>query len=170
VSLMAMMYGRMAEGLWQDRRASNLLDGGAPWYNCYETADGKYVAVGAIEPQFYSELCRLAGIAGPDAAARHERASWPDQVEQLARLFRQRTRDEWCLLLERSDACFAPVLDMHEAPDHPQNRARGNFVELDGVLQPAPAPRFSRTPGAIQSPAGASVESGEQRAARWMQI
>ncbi len=169
VSLMGMIYGRMAEGLWQDQRASNLLDGGAPWYGCYETADGKFIAIGAIEPQFYDELCKRAGIAAPDATARLERSSWTAQAEQLAALFRQRSRDQWCALLEGSDACFAPVLDMHEAPAHPHNRDRQNFVELDGVVQPAPAPRFSRTPGAIQSAAGASAESGEQRAARWLQ-
>ena len=169
LSLMGMIYGRMAEGLWQDQRASNLLDGGAPWYDSYETADGKYIAIGAIEPQFYQELCRLAGIDAPDASARHDRSSWPAQAKHLAEIFRQRTRDAWCVLLEGSEACFAPVLNMQEAARHPHNLARQNLLEIDGVVQPAPAPRFSRTPGAIQSAPGAPVESGVQRAARWLQ-
>jgi alpha-methylacyl-CoA racemase len=172
LSLMAMMYGRMAEGLWQDRRESNLLDGGAPWYGTYETSDGKFVAVGAIEPQFYEELRQRAGLAAegvPDAKSRLAPDSWEAQSERLARLFRQRTRDEWCALLEGSDACFAPVLGMKEAPQHKHNRARQNMLQVDGTLQPAPAPRFSRTPGAIQATEGAAAESGEARAARWLQ-
>jgi alpha-methylacyl-CoA racemase len=171
LSLMAMMYSRMAEGLWHDRRESNLLDGGAPWYGTYETADGKFVAVGAIEPQFYEELRQRAGLAAeglPDAKARLSPGTWDAQCERLARLFKQRTRDQWCALLEGSDACFAPVLGMNEAPLHPHNQARQNMVQLDGSLQPAPAPRFSRTPGAIQPTAGPGAESGEERAARWL--
>lgn len=168
LSLMGMMYGRMAEGLWHDRRESNLLDGGAPWYGTYETADGKYISVGAIESQFYEELRQRAGLAGPDARARLDSGTWAEQSGQLAQLFRQRTRDEWCALLEGSDACFAPVLGMTEAAGHPHNRARANMLEIDGVLQPAPAPRFSRTPGAVQSAPGAPNESAEARVARWL--
>lgn len=170
LSMMGMIYGRMAEGLWQDRRQSNVLDGGAPWYDSYETADGKYIAIGAIEPQFYDELCRLAGIDAPDATARLDRNDWSNQVKRFEAIFRQRSRDEWCALLEGSEACFAPVLSMREAASHPHNLARQNLLEIDGVLQPAPAPRFSRTPGAIQSASGASPESGEQRAARWLKV
>ncbi len=171
LSLMAMMYSRMAEGLWQDQRESNLLDGGAPWYGTYETLDGKFVAIGAIEPQFYEELRQRAGMAAegvPDAAARLAHGTWDGQTERLARLFKLRTRDQWCALLDGTDACFAPVLGMKEAPLHGHNRARQNMVLIDGTLQPAPAPRFSRTPGAIQASSGASAESGEERAARWL--
>ncbi len=172
LSLMAMMYGRMAEGLWQDQRERNLLDGGAPWYGSYETKDGKFVAVGAIEPQFYEELRQRAGLAAegvPDANARLPQDTWDAQTERLARLFKQRTRDEWSRLLEGSEACFAPVLGMTEAPLHPHNLARQNMLQVDGTLQPAPAPRFSRTPGAIQPSSGVTAETGEQRAARWLQ-
>ncbi len=142
----AMMYGLRAFGSWSGQRESNMLDGGAPCYGTYACADGKYVAVGALEPQFYERLLTLAGAADPALAAQWDRQDWPAQRARLAALFATRTRDEWCALLEGSDACFAPVLDMAEAPRHPHNRARGTFIDVDGVVQPAPAPRFSRTP------------------------
>jgi alpha-methylacyl-CoA racemase len=169
LSLMGMVFGRLAAGVWRDERGANLLDGGTPWYVTYRTADGKHIAVGAIEPQFYEELCRLTGLAdAPDAQARHAPEGRRQLARQLEALFLRRTRDEWCTLLEGSDACFAPVLSIEEAARHPHNRARGNLVEVGGVVQPAPAPRFSRTPGAIQSPPGRPAESGEARAARWL--
>lgn len=170
LSMMALVLGRWAGGLWRDERGANLLDGGAPWYDTYRTADGKFVAVGAIEPQFYEELRqRLGPEAGlPDAKARLDPAGWPELRARLAALFARRPRDEWCALFAGTDACVTPVLSLQEVAQHPHNRARRNVHDLDGVVQPAPAPRFSRTPGAIQFAAGAEEESGASRAARWL--
>ncbi|WP_431931440.1 CaiB/BaiF CoA transferase family protein [Micromonospora sp. RP3T] len=141
-------------GLWQDPRGGNLLDGGAPFYDTYECADGRYVAVGALEPQFYAELVRLTGfpLDGDDAPDRDDPANWPALRAAWARLFRTRTRDEWAELLAGTDACVAPVLDWAEAPRHPHLVARDVFVAPDGVVQPAPAPRFSATPTAVRRP------------------
>ena len=145
--LMSMVWGFRATAGWKDERGVNILDTGAPFYDAYETADGRFVAIGAIEPQFYAELRRRAGLDGdPDFDRQTETAAWPALKEKLAALFRTRTRDEWCALLEGPDSCFAPVLSMAEAPRHPHNVARGSFLEIGGVTQPAPAPRFSRTP------------------------
>jgi alpha-methylacyl-CoA racemase len=145
--LMSMVWGFRATAGWKDERGVNILDTGAPFYDAYETADGRFVAIGAIEPQFYAELRRRAGLDGdPDFDRQMETAAWPALKEKLAALFRTRTRDEWCALLEGPDSCFAPVLSMAEAPRHPHNVARGSFLEIGGVTQPAPAPRFSRTP------------------------
>ena len=141
----AMMYGFRAYGAWSDTRGANLLDGGAHFYDTYACADGKFISIGAIEPQFYALLLELAGIDDPAFAAQMDPSSWPALKEKTAALFRTRSRDEWCRLLEGTDACFAPVLDMAEAPQHPHNVARAAFVEIGGVTQPAPAPRFSRT-------------------------
>jgi alpha-methylacyl-CoA racemase len=142
----AMMYGMRAAGFLTNQRGENLLDGGAHFYGTYECADGRFVAVGAIEPQFYAELLRRCGVTDPEFEAQLDRDRWPALREKLAAVFRTRSRGEWCALLEGSDACFAPVLDWDEAPRHPHNVARGTFVTLDDVVQPAPAPRFSRTP------------------------
>jgi alpha-methylacyl-CoA racemase len=160
-ALMAAPYGMMAKGYWSDERESNLSDGSAPFYTTYECADGGYVAIGPIEPQFYRLLLEKCEIADPSFAAQWERAQWPVLKAKLARLFRTRSRDEWCALLEGSDACFAPVLSMKEAPRHPHNRARGVFVETGGAAQPAPAPRFDRTPSALPRPAPAIGIDGE---------
>jgi alpha-methylacyl-CoA racemase len=149
--LMAMMYGVKAGGLWSNDRGANLLDGGAPFYGVYACADGKHLAVGPIEPQFYRLFLEKAGITDPNLANQYDLAAWPQQREKLAAILRTRTRDEWCRLLEGSDACVSPVLDFDEAPQHPHNVARATFVVVDDVLQPAPAPRFSRTPGAIRN-------------------
>jgi len=146
--LSAFMYGFKAKGQWSNQRGENMLDGGAPFYDTYACADGRYVAIGAIEPQFYAELRARCGIEDPLFDGQMDAARWPLLKLRLADVFRTRTRDEWCALLEGSDACFAPVLDWDEAPAHPHNRARGTFVETGGVVQPAPAPRFSRTPSA----------------------
>lgn len=148
--LMSMFYGMHAGGRW-DERGRNLLDGSAPYYGCYACADGKWVAVGAIEPQFYALLLKHLDIDAADWP-QHDRARWPELKQLMTLRFARRPRDAWCALMEGSDACIAPVLDMAEAPAHAHNRARGNFVEIDGVVQPAPAPRFSRTPGAVQRP------------------
>jgi alpha-methylacyl-CoA racemase len=144
-SLMASIYGAFAIGFWNDRRGSNLLDGAAPFYQIYETADGKHVAIGAIEPQFYAELLRLAGLDGGDLPDQLAVDGWPVARERMAAVFKSKTRDQWCRLMEGSEACFAPVLSLAEAPEHPHVKERGTFVTLDGVVQPGPAPRFDRT-------------------------
>ena len=144
--LSAMMYGMKAAGQWRNARGANLLDGGAHFYDSYACADGKYLAVGAIEPQFYGELLQRCGIDDPGFECQNDTSQWPELKQRLADVFKTRTRDQWCEILEGTDACVAPVLDWDEAPAHPHNRAREAFVEVDGVLQPAPAPRFSRTP------------------------
>jgi alpha-methylacyl-CoA racemase len=148
--LSAMLYGLVGAGYWTGERGANLLDGGAHFYGTYECADGKWVAVGAIEAPFYAELLRRAGIEDPDFQAQMDRERWPELRERLAAIFRTRTRDAWCAALEGTDACFAPVLDWSEAPRHPHNVARGTFVTVEGVVQPAPAPRFSRTRPALR--------------------
>jgi alpha-methylacyl-CoA racemase len=163
----SMMYGLRAFGMWSDQREANLLDGGAPFYATYACADGKFVAVGAIEPQFYEQLLALAGATDRGFAKQWNQRDWPRLKEQFAALFRTRTRDEWCALLEGSDACFAPVLDMGEAPAHPHNRARGAFIEVEGVTQPAPAPRFSRTAPGPVTPPPAPGQDGEAILADW---
>jgi alpha-methylacyl-CoA racemase len=150
--LMAAACGIMARGHWTDERGANLLDGGAPFYGVYATADDRYVTVGPIESRFYEELARRAGI--PDGLAdRMDRAKWPEQRRRMEQVMAGRTRDEWCELLEGTDACFAPMLSVSEAAAHPHMQARSTYVSRDGVLQPAPAPRFSRTASAIQGPA-----------------
>lgn len=166
-SLMTAIYGLRAAGRWTDERGDNILDGGAHYYNVYETRDGKYISIGSIEPKFYAALLRLTGLEGEELPRQNDRAAWPALTERLAAIFRTKTRDEWCRLLEGSDVCFAPVLSMQEAPHHPHNRARGTFVELDGVVQPAPAPRFSRTPSAIQRPPAQPGEHTEEALRDW---
>ncbi|MDP3671408.1 MAG: CaiB/BaiF CoA-transferase family protein [Telluria sp.] len=141
----AMIYGFRAHGSWDERREANLLDGGAPFYDTYACADGKFISIGSIEPQFYALLLKLTGVSDPAFDAQMERSGWPSLKAKLSALFKTRTRAQWCELLEGTDVCFAPVLDMAEAPQHPHNRARATFVEVEGVTQPAPAPRFSRT-------------------------
>jgi alpha-methylacyl-CoA racemase len=151
--LMAMIYSLYAQNRWIDARGVNLLDSGAHFYNTYETADGKYIALGAIEPQFYEELLQRIGLSGDEAFARQNDADgWPALRTRLDALFRTKTRDEWTRLLEHTDACFAPVLSLEEAPRHPHNRARNAFVNVEGMLQPAPAPRYSQTVNASPQP------------------
>jgi alpha-methylacyl-CoA racemase len=151
-SLMAAIYGLRAAGRWTDKRGDNILDTGAHYYNVYETSDGKYVSVGSIETKFYAELLQLSGLQHEELPRQNDKNAWPAMNDRLAAIFRSKTRDEWCKIMEGSDVCFAPVLDMGEAPAHPHNKHRGTFVEVDGVVQPGPAPRFSRTPSAIQGP------------------
>ncbi|WP_199566665.1 CaiB/BaiF CoA transferase family protein [Streptomyces triticagri] len=148
--LASMIHGMMAAGGWQDRRGSNLLDGGCPFYGNYETADGGYMAVGALERQFYDEFVRLLGIED-EAPGRKDFARWDELRSAIAERFKTRTRDEWTAVFAGSDACVAPVLSLREAPQHPHLAARGTFVEHSGITQPAPAPRFSATPGAVRS-------------------
>ena len=150
----ALLQGMRAQHLWQDRRQSNVLDGGAHWYDCYQCADGEWISVGALEPQFYRLLIEKCGLAGQGLeSAQFDQARWPELKERMAALFRTKSRAEWCALLEGTDVCFAPVLSFAEAPAHPHNRARGAYVEHEGVMQPAPAPRFARTPAEIAGPA-----------------
>jgi alpha-methylacyl-CoA racemase len=151
-ALMAIIYGLKAAGLWTDDRGTNLLDGAAHFYDTYETADGKYVSIGSIEPQFYALLLKHTGIDDPDYQNQHDQTKWPEFKERLTEIFKTKTRDEWCEIMEGTDTCFAPVLSLDEAKDHPQNRTRNTFIEVEGVLQPAPAPRFSRTTPATPNP------------------
>ena len=151
-SLMAMFFSMAGHG-FKDARGSNMLDGGAHFYNTYETRDGKYVCIGAIEPQFYAELVEKAGLDKKRFAPQMDAAAWEEFKDELTAVFKAKTRDEWCAIMEGSDVCFAPVLSIFEAPSHPHNRHRGTFVEVDGVTQPAPSPRFSRTPPTIASAA-----------------
>ncbi|MFI9773740.1 CaiB/BaiF CoA transferase family protein [Streptomyces sp. NPDC051956] len=148
--LAAMIHGMLAAGGWQDRRASNLLDGGCPFYGTYETSDGQYMAVGALEQQFYDEFIALLGI-GDTAPARKDLARWGELRDAVAARFKTRTREEWTAVFEGSDACVAPVLSLREAPGHPHLAARGTFTDHGGITQPAPAPRFSATPTAVRS-------------------
>jgi alpha-methylacyl-CoA racemase len=157
----------LAAGLWREERGANLLDGGAPFYGVYQTADGRHLAVGALEPQFYAELLRRLGLDAGDLPDQLDREGWPLLRERLAALFRTRTREEWCELLAGTDACVAPVLELAEAPVHPHNRARGTFVDVGGVVQPAPAPRFSRTPCDPPSPAARPGEHTDQALTDW---
>ncbi|MFJ5015543.1 CaiB/BaiF CoA transferase family protein [Streptomyces griseoluteus] len=147
--LSAMIHGMLAAGAWQDRRAANLLDGGCPYYGTYETADGRYMAVGALEPRFYAEFLRLLDLDGL-ADAHHDPARWPELRERVAARFKSGTRSEWTSRFEGTDACVAPVLSLREAPHHPHLAARATFTEHDGLVQPAPAPRFSATPTRVR--------------------
>ncbi|MFZ6658044.1 CaiB/BaiF CoA transferase family protein [Undibacterium sp. TJN19] len=158
----AMIYGFRAFGAWTDERAANMLDGGAHFYDTYICADGKFISVGAIEPQFYALLLQRAEITDPAFAAQMDAGKWPELKTKLTALFKTRTRQQWCDVMEGSDICFAPVLDMAEAPLHPHNQARENFMSVEGVVQPAPAPRFSRTkPEVTMPPASAGQHSME---------
>ena len=151
--LTTMFHAFRAMGIWNDERGTNLLDTGAHFYDVYETSDGKYVSIGSIEPQFYAELLTLSGLGDdPELPHQHDREQWPALKDRLAEIFRTKTRDEWCEIMEHTDVCFAPVLSLGEAPSHPHNVERGTFVEENGVVQPAPAPRFSRTKAEIQRP------------------
>lgn len=151
--LMAIVYSLLAHGRWVDRRGANLIDSGAPFYDVYETADSKFVAIGAIEPQFYRELMERLGLGDdPEFSDQNDQRRWPAQKRKLDAHFRARTRAEWTAILEKTDACFAPVMSLEEAPYHPHNRARQAFVDVDGLMQPAPAPRYSHTLNDMPSP------------------
>ncbi|POX49573.1 CaiB/BaiF CoA-transferase family protein [Streptomyces sp. Ru72] len=159
--LSSMIHGMLAAGGWQDRRGVNLLDGGCPFYGIYETADGRYMAVGALEQQFYTEFVELLGIADR-APARKDVARWGELREMVAARFKTRTRDEWTAVFEGSDACVAPVLSLREAPAHPHLAARGTFTDHGGITQPAPAPRFSVTHTAVHGgPAQPGADTGD---------
>jgi alpha-methylacyl-CoA racemase len=162
-----MFHGMLASKRWTENRASNFLDGGAPWYDTYETKDRKHVSIGSIEVRFYADLLDRLGIASEDLPKQHDRAGWPKLRERFTAVFKSRTRDEWCAAFETSDACFAPVLTWSEAYEHPHNVARKSFVEVGGVKQPAPAPRFSRTPGEIRRKSPERGEGGAAALADW---
>jgi alpha-methylacyl-CoA racemase len=151
--LSAMQWGMHQRGLWADERGVNLFDTGAPFYDTYACADGAFIAVGALEPQFYALLLEKTGLSGdPLFASQMDRSAWPAMRERLTQVFASRTRAEWCALMEGSDACFAPVLSLADAPSHPHNAAREAFIAVGGVTQPAPAPRLSATPAPQPSP------------------
>ncbi|HEX8787225.1 MAG TPA: CaiB/BaiF CoA-transferase family protein [Telluria sp.] len=163
----AMMYGLRAYGQWKDEREANLLDGGAPFYDSYACLDGKFIAIGAIEPQFYARLLQLTGATDPEFGKQWAQGRWPELKQKFAAMFATRTRDAWCALLEGTDACFAPVLGMGEAPLHPHNATRKTFIDVDGVTQPAPAPRFSRTAAEVGRPPPAPGQHGAEILADW---
>ncbi|GJH15723.1 CoA transferase [Caballeronia novacaledonica] len=166
-SLMTLFYGLRAGDYWRDERGVNRLDSGAPWYNVYETKDGRWLSLGSNEARFWRNTLALLDLREDDMPAQHDRAQWPAVHAIFAARFRTRTRDEWCALAQGREVCIAPVLSMAEAPDHPHLRARETFIENDGVIQPAPAPRFSRTPGAIQRPPPAPGENTDAVLADW---
>jgi alpha-methylacyl-CoA racemase len=166
-ALMTMMHGMRAAGFWSEERGSNLLDTGAHFYEVYETQDGKYISVGSIERQFYAELMRLTGLEDEDLPHQMAMTEWPVLKERMKQLFKTKTRDEWCQIMEGTDVCFAPVLSMGEAPEHPHNRHRKTFVERYGVVQPAPAPRFSRTPPELTLPPAHPGQHTDEALADW---
>ena len=165
--MMNMFMGLKAAGIWSEKRESNFLDGGAHFYGCYETADGKWVSIGSIEPQFYALLLKHAEITDPDFNNQMDMQQWPALKDKLTTLFKSKTRDEWCTIMEGTDICFAPVLSMSEAAKHPHNVARNTFIEVDGVMQAAPAPRFSRTKPGIPDPPPAPGERGQLALRDW---
>ncbi len=163
----AVIWGLLASGNWQEERQSNVLDGGAPWYDSYRTLDGKYMSIGPVEGRFYGELLVRLGLAGKDLPAQYDRKGWPVLRQQFEAVFLTRTRDAWCATFEGSDACWAPVLGFSEAPNHPQHRARGSFIDIDGVVQPAPAPRFQATPSEVRGPAPTRGQHGATALRDW---
>jgi len=166
--LMTMFHAFKAMGMWSDERGTNLLDTGAHFYEVYETSDAKFVSIGSIEPQFYAELLALTGLTDDESMpGQHERDQWPALKERFEVLFKTKTRDEWCEIMEGTDVCFAPVLSLSEAPTHPHNVERETFVERNGVVQPAPAPRFSRTTAEIARPPSFAGQHTDEVLADW---
>ena len=166
-ALMTMTYTLRSSGMWKEERGTNLLDTGAHFYEVYETSDGGYMALGAIEPQFYAALLRGLELEGEDLPDQMDREAWPQMKERFAALFATKTRDEWTAVFEGTDACVAPVLSPWEAPSHPHLRARGTFSEVAGVVQPSPAPRFGGTPGAIRRPPPNPGQHADEALADW---
>lgn len=166
--LLASVYGLYCQGQWKDERGTNLLDGGAHFYDTYETADGKYIAIGSLEPQFYALLLKYTGLDGPEfETKRMDPKRWPKLKEKMAAVFKTKTRDEWCAIMEGTDTCFAPVLSLGEAIENEHLVARNTFTQVQGVTQPAPAPRFSRTPPEIQNPPPVPFENTEAVLNEW---
>ena len=166
-SLMAMFYGMKGAGIWKETRRSNMLDGGAHFYDTYQCSDGKWVSIGSIEPQFYALLLEKTGITDPQFQRQLDRDLWPELRAKLAAVIATKTQAEWTAIMGGTDVCFAPILDLDEAPKHPHNVARQTFVEVGGVTQPAPAPRFSVTPPAIQGPPPAIGAHNREALADW---
>jgi len=166
-SLMSLFYGMRAMNIWTENRGSNLLDGGAHFYNVYETADGKYISIGSIEPKFYSRLLQMTELGNEDLPHQMDQNKWSEMRDRLRDVFRKKTRDEWCAIMEGTDVCFSPVLTMAEAPLHHHNKARETFILIDGVIQPAPAPRFSRTKTEIPCPPSEPGKHTDEALADW---
>jgi alpha-methylacyl-CoA racemase len=166
-SLMTLIYGLFAAGYWKDERGANRLDSGAPWYNVYEAKDGKHLSIAANESRFYREAIEVLGLLGQDLPDQHDQASWPQMKQRFADAFKTRTQAEWVARAEGTQSCIVPVLSMTDAPQHQHIQQRGSFVEVSGVVQPAPAPRFSRTPGAIQSPPPEPGQNGDAVLEDW---
>lgn len=160
-------FGWHASGFWTDERGSNVVDGGSHFYGVYETKDGKYVSIGSIEVKFYRELLKYTGLDNEDLPEQMDRDSWPAMQERLGEIFKTKTRDEWCEVMEGTDICFGPVLSVREVHNHPQNKARNSFVDVEGVIQPAPAPKFSRTKPEIQRPPAGRGEHTEEALTDW---
>jgi alpha-methylacyl-CoA racemase len=162
------IWSQRGLGRWDESRGSNVLDGGAPFYDCYATSDGGYMAVGALEPQFYERFVTVLGLDPQDLPAQRDASSWPRMRERFAQLFASRTRDEWAAVFAEVDACVTPVLAFSEASNHRQLAARGTLIELDGITQPAPAPRFSRTPSDRPTPPPATAVGVDEVLAGWV--
>lgn len=160
-------FGLASSGHWKDERESNPLDGGAPFWRCFETKDGKHISIGCVEEKFYDLMLKTLRIDPASLPPQLEAEGWPEIIAILDAKFKEKTRDEWCEIMEGTDICFAPVLSFSEAPDHPHNQARGSFVEVDGIMQPGPAPRFSRTPGSIKFGPPEFGAQTEETLARW---
>lgn len=165
--LMSAFQAFRQQGSWTERRADNIVDGGAPFYGSYATSDGKFVAVGAIEPQFYASLLKVMAIDGEQLPDQDDRAAWPEMRKRFAKIFATRTRDEWVAVAAGRDACLAPVLTIDEAPEHPQMRARDVYADFDGLRHPSPAPRFSRTPSGLRTPTPSPGRDSLQALADW---
>lgn len=165
--LMSAFQAFRQQGVWTDKRADNIVDGGAPFYRCYETADGKYVAVGAIEPHFYANLLACMGLDPADLPDQNDRSAWPAMRERFAAVFRTRARDEWVRIAAGRDACLAPTLSIDEAFKHPHLQARGAYVAFDGVTHPSPAPRFGRTPSTLRRAAPQPGQDSRSALAEW---
>jgi alpha-methylacyl-CoA racemase len=167
ISMMAMIFGAHAAGRWKDERESNIIDGGAHFYNNYQCADGKWIAIGSIEPPFYAALLEALAIDDPTFDDRMNEAQWPALKAKLETIFKTRTRDEWCARFERTEVCYAPVLSLAEVPQDGHNRARETFVAVDGVIQPAPQPRFTRTPAAPPRGVARAGSGGSEALRDW---
>lgn len=165
--LMTMFHALGAMGMWQPERGTNMIDSGSHYYDVYETADSKYVSLGSIEPQFYAEMLRLTGLEGETLPGQHDKSEWPAMKARLTEIFKAKTRDEWCAIMEGTDVCFAPVLSLADAPKHPHNVHRGTFVELNGIVQPAPAPRFSATSASVQRPPAHAGQHTDEVLLEW---
>jgi alpha-methylacyl-CoA racemase len=166
-SLMTSMYGALASGAWVEERGCNRTDGGSHFYHVYETRDGEFITVGSIEPQFYRLLLTHTGLEGVDLPEQSDRGQWPDMQQRFAAIFKQKTRAEWVAIMQQTDICFAPVLKMSEAIEHEHNRRRGSFVAVDGIAQPAPAPRFLSTPTRVTRPPARAGENTDEILRDW---